>query len=170
MLIWRKSRTFTVSIQVMSTSVVIPPYKGRALNKRTQWFITLWHRSFVNWRYRLLLHTGFWTFLLFFWLRENLVVHIDVAQHYVITLTGIALSLFLFYPLVYGIIPLLRRRRWIMAILLFIMYYLVAIAFFWKKIKHVILCIQGSDFSKDKEISITCVLYRVDRTGICTGR
>ncbi len=95
-------------------------YQSKAINK-------LWQLSFTDWRYRLVLHAGFWIFLLFFWLRENLVVHIELAQHYAITLSGIALSLFLFYPLVYGIIPLLRRRRWVIAIILFIIYYLIGI-------------------------------------------
>jgi two-component system LytT family sensor kinase len=86
-----------------------------------------WQSSFTDWRHRLLLHTGFWLFLLFFWLRENLVVHIEAAQPFAITLTGIFLCLSLFYPLVYGIIPLLQRRRWIMAFALFVVYYLFAI-------------------------------------------
>jgi two-component system, LytTR family, sensor kinase len=113
MLIWPKSRKFIVTIFTMA-------YQSKVINK-------LWQRTFTDWRYRLLLHAGFWTFLLFFWLRENLVVHIAVEQHYAITLSGIALSLFLFYPLVYGIIPLLRCKRWVMAIALFIVYYFVAI-------------------------------------------
>jgi hypothetical protein len=95
-------------------------YQSKAINK-------LWQRTFTDWHYRLLLHTGFWVFLLFFWLRENLVVHIELAQHIAITLSGIMLSLFLFYPLVYGIIPLLQRRRWVMAITFLIIYYLIAI-------------------------------------------
>jgi two-component system LytT family sensor kinase len=111
----------------MSTTVVIPTNKGKVSAKGIQWIITLWQRSFTDRRYRLLLHAGFWVFLLFFWLRENLVVHIEFSQHYVITLTGIVLSLFLFYPLVYGVIPFLQRKRWILAIVLFIGYYLVAI-------------------------------------------
>lgn len=111
----------------MSTTVVIPKMKDKVFAKGTNAIIRWWQRSFTDQRYRLLLHTGFWAFLLFFWLRENMVVHIEPGQHYVITLTGIVLSLFLFYPLVYGIIPLLQRRRWIVGILLFVVYYLAAI-------------------------------------------
>ena len=86
-----------------------------------------WQRSFTDWRYRLPLHTGFWTFLLFFWLRESLVVKVDIAQYYSTTLTGIALALFLFYPLVYGILPLLQQRKWWKALAAFIAYYLIGI-------------------------------------------
>ncbi len=111
----------------MSKTVVIPKMKGKVFAKGTNAIVMWWQRSFTDQRYRALLHTGFWAFLLFFWLRENMVIHIEPGQHYVITLTGIALGLFLFYPLVYGIIPLVQRRRWIAAILLFVVYYLVAI-------------------------------------------
>lgn len=111
----------------MSTTAVIANTKDRSFTKGTQWIHIFWQRSFTDHRYRILLHTGFWTFLLFFWLRENLVVHIDVSQHYVITLTGIVLGLFLFYPLVYGIVPLFQRRKWLWGIIAFIVYYLIAI-------------------------------------------
>jgi two-component system, LytTR family, sensor kinase len=106
---------------------IIANTTGKSFTKGTQWINTCWQRSFTDQRYRVLLHTGFWAFLLFFWLRENMVIHIELGQHYVITLTGIVLGLFLFYPLVYGIIPLVRRRRWVAAILLFVVYYLLAI-------------------------------------------
>lgn len=100
---------------------------GRAGSRRLSWLARAWQYSFTDWRYRSLLHTGFWIFLLFFWLRENLVVHIDWSQHFAITLTGIALSLFLFYPLVYGIFPLLQRRKWLAALVCFLLYYSIAI-------------------------------------------
>ncbi|AXY73088.1 sensor histidine kinase [Paraflavitalea soli] len=111
----------------MSTTAVFANTKPRSFTKGTQWIYIFWQRSFTDQRYRVLLHTGFWAFLLFFWLRENLVVHIEVSQHYVITLTGIALGLFLFYPLVYGILPLFQRRKWLWGLAAFIVYYLIAI-------------------------------------------
>jgi two-component system LytT family sensor kinase len=111
----------------MNTTAVIPKGKNKVFITGTQWMSMLWQRSFTNLSYRLLLHTGFWLFLFFFWLRENLVVHIEFSQHYVTTLSGILLCLFLFYPLVYGIVPLLQRKRWLLALLLFVVYYLIAV-------------------------------------------
>jgi len=89
--------------------------------------MTIWQRSFADWRYRFALHAGFWIFLVFFWLRETLVVHVDPGQYYTTTLSGILLSLFLFYPLVYLIIPLLAKKKWIIALLSFFVYYVIAI-------------------------------------------
>lgn len=111
----------------MSSTAVIANTANRSFTKGTQWINTYWQRSFTHQRYRVLLHTGFWIILLFFWLRENMVVHIEVFQPYVITLTGIALCLFLFYPLVYAIVPLFQRRKWLWAVTAFIAYYLMAI-------------------------------------------
>lgn len=84
----------------------------------------VWDRSFADWRYRASLHVLFWAFLLFFWMRENMIIKVTLAQHYSVTLMGILLSLYLYYPLVYGIVPLFRRRRWFWAVLASIAYYL----------------------------------------------
>jgi hypothetical protein len=111
----------------MSSTIVIPTINGKEPARGRQYIISIWQRSFTDPLYRILLHTGFWAFLLFYWLRENMIVHIEIMQDYAITLTGMVLSLFLFYPLVYGIIPLVRKRRWALALLSFIVYYLVAI-------------------------------------------
>jgi len=119
--------TFITRMQAMTTTAVISKSKVKGFPTGMPGIISFWQSTFTDWRYRLLLHTGFWLFLLFFWLRESLIVHIEPAQPYAITFTGIFLCLFLFYPLVYGIIPLLQRRRWIMAILLFVVYYFLAI-------------------------------------------
>lgn len=84
-----------------------------------------WKLSFANRRYRILLHSCFWIFLLFFWLRENLIIHIDIAQKIATNVSGIFLALFLFYPLVYGIFPLLKKRRFVLFALLFIAWYAI---------------------------------------------
>ncbi|WP_315822557.1 hypothetical protein [Paraflavitalea speifideaquila] len=111
----------------MSSTIVIPQMKEKVFTRGTQYLIALWQRSFTDPLYRLLLHVAFWVFLLFYWLRENMIVHIEVAQDYAITLTGVALGLFLFYALVYGIIPLIIKRRWLLAIISCALYYLVAV-------------------------------------------
>ncbi|WP_276483169.1 sensor histidine kinase [Paraflavitalea pollutisoli] len=108
-----------------STALHIRPFTWLRPGKK--WVLRAWERSFTDRRYRIILHTCFWTFLLFYWLRENLVVHIQVDQPVVITFTGILLSLWLFYPLVYGLVPLLQRRRWFAAVSLFVAYYAVAV-------------------------------------------
>jgi sensor histidine kinase YesM len=86
-----------------------------------------WDRSFHNRSYRITLHAGFWLFLLFFWMRENVVVSVNPEQHYSVTLTGVLLALFLFYPLVYLIIPLIQQKKYLPAIFVFSLYYLLAI-------------------------------------------
>ncbi|MFT3823858.1 MAG: histidine kinase [Chitinophagaceae bacterium] len=111
----------------MDTSVVASIKKPKPRVQLAKWLTTTWQRSFTDMRYRILLHASFWLFLVFFWLRESLIVHIEPHQPLTITLTGIALSLFLFYPLVYGIIPLLQKGKWIAALLAFIAYYIIAI-------------------------------------------
>ena len=88
---------------------------------------TFWDKSLTDWRYRLPLHVVFWCFLLFYWTEESVVLHINWEQHYSVTITGICLALFLFYPLVYIIVPLFQKRRWLAAIALFIIYYVVAV-------------------------------------------
>ncbi len=88
-----------------------------------------WDRSLTDWPYRILLHTGFWAFLFFFWTRESVVLKINLEQHFSVTLVGIGLGLFLFYPLVYGIVPLYMKRRWIVATLLLAAYYIIAVIF-----------------------------------------
>ena len=86
-----------------------------------------WDKSFTDIAYRLTLHAGFWLFLLFFWMRESVVLHVCWQQHYSVTLVGIGLALFLFYPLVYGLIPLLQKKRWLIAFACFAAYYIAAV-------------------------------------------
>ncbi|SHN12660.1 sensor histidine kinase [Mucilaginibacter sp. OK098] len=88
---------------------------------------TFWDRSFTDWRYRVLLHAGFWFFLFFFWMEESVTLRITLQQHYSVTLVGIGYSLFLFYPFVYVIVPLLQKHEWLYAFLLFLIYYVIAI-------------------------------------------
>ena len=88
---------------------------------------TIWDRSFTDVKYRVLLHTCFWIFLLFFWTRESVVLSINTVQHYSVTLVGIAFALFLFYPLVYLIVPLFIKRKWFFGILSFLVYYIIAV-------------------------------------------
>ncbi|ASU35504.1 sensor histidine kinase [Mucilaginibacter xinganensis] len=87
-----------------------------------------WDKSFTDWRYRIFLHAGFWFFLLFFWMEESITLRITLQQHYSVNLVGIGYCLFLFYPLVYGIVPLLQKHKWLYAALLFSVYYVIAIA------------------------------------------
>ena len=91
------------------------------------WVKKIWDRSFTDWRYRGLLHVAFWWFLLFFWTQESIVIKINWQQHYSVTMVGAALALFLYYPLIYLILPLIKKKKWIASSILFIIYYVVAV-------------------------------------------
>jgi len=91
------------------------------------WSKNFWSKSFTDWRYRVLLHAVFWFLFLFYGTQENLSVKINWEQHFSVTLVGIALELFLFYPFVYVIVPLIRKRRWAAALALFVPYYMIAV-------------------------------------------
>jgi two-component system, LytTR family, sensor kinase len=82
-----------------------------------------WEKSFTDLRYRVVLHAGFWIFLLLFWLQENLMVQIGLKQNYLRTFLEMLVFLFLYYPLVYLILPLARKRRFRPAMILFVVYY-----------------------------------------------
>ncbi|RRB01146.1 sensor histidine kinase [Larkinella rosea] len=86
-----------------------------------------WERSLTDLPYRVALHVGFWLVLFSVGMRENVVVRITWQQHYAVTLVGMGLALFLFYPLVYGIVPLLKTRNWLAALASLIAYYLLAV-------------------------------------------
>lgn len=88
---------------------------------------TIWDRSFTDVRYRVFLHITFWIFLLFFSTRESVVLSINLIQHYSVTLVGIAFTLFLFYPLVYLIVPLFMNKKWFLGILLLLLYYIISV-------------------------------------------
>lgn len=88
---------------------------------------TFWDKSFTDWRYRLGFHIVFWLFLFCFWMQESVIIHISWQQHYSVTLVGIVYALFLFYPLVYVIIPALQKRKWLLALFLCVVYYALAI-------------------------------------------
>lgn len=92
-----------------------------------EWLKTFWSKSFTDWRYRVLLHAVFWFIELFFATQESIVVKINWEQHFSVTLVGIAFELFLFYPLVYVIVPLIQKRRWVVALALFVPYYMIAV-------------------------------------------
>ncbi|MES2279042.1 MAG: histidine kinase [Bacteroidota bacterium] len=118
-----------------------------------KWLKTTWDKSYTNTTYRIALHAGFWLFLLFYWMQESVVIHINLQQHFSVTLVGIAFALFLFYPLVYVIVPLLQKRKWVPATLLFIIYYYMAVLLRsyhielvvdWYNLKHT--WIVGRDF------------------------
>jgi two-component system LytT family sensor kinase len=64
---------------------------------------------------------------LFFWMQESIVISINWQQHFSVTFVGIVFALFLYYPLVYVIVPLIQKRKWIVAFLLCMPYYFVAI-------------------------------------------
>jgi two-component system, LytTR family, sensor kinase len=113
-------------------------------NKTVEWLLSLWQRSFTEWKPRVLLHTVFWLFLLFFWLRESLIVHIDFSQKISSSITGVVLALVVFYPLVYLIIPLLQKKKWVRAIAVFIVYYIVAILL---RTYHISLLVANSNGS-----------------------
>ena len=74
------------------------------------------------------MHISFWLFYFLFGLRENLVTHIDPQANLASNISGILLSLFLFYPLVYFILPLLQRKKIIYAIVAFMAWYIIAAA------------------------------------------
>lgn len=87
-----------------------------------------WDLSFTDMRYRAAVHIAFWLFFLFYWTGESVVLKVSFSQHYSVTLIGILLALFLYYPLVYGILPLFRRRRWLTGILCLMAYYFIAVS------------------------------------------
>jgi two-component system, LytTR family, sensor kinase len=86
-----------------------------------------WQLSFSNRYYRVAAHLLFWLFLLFLATRESVTIKVNLHQHIWVSCTGIALGVFLFYPLVYGIIPLLQKRKYLLGFFCFIVYYLIAI-------------------------------------------
>jgi two-component system LytT family sensor kinase len=112
---------------------------------RVKWLKRFWDRSLTDLPYRVALHAGFWLFLFFFGMRENVVLRISWQQHYFVTLVGMGLALFLFYPLVYGIIPLLRKKHWLTATGLLIAYYLLVIL--WRTY-HIHLVMQWYNLKK----------------------
>ncbi|WP_207514991.1 sensor histidine kinase [Longitalea luteola] len=102
--------------------------KKQGIGRRfTQWLISTWELSFINKWYRIALHTGFWLVLLFFGLRESVIVHITVRDPFAVAFSGILLTLYLFYPLVYCIVPLFQKRKWVTVVCLFIIYYIAAV-------------------------------------------
>jgi sensor histidine kinase YesM len=116
----------------------------------SQWLSSTWELSFTNKWYRIALHTGFWLVLLFFGLRESVIVHIAPRDPFAVNLSGIALTLYLFYPLVYCIVPLLQKRKWITVVCLFIVYYIAAV---YLRSYHIVrnvsgpnLWVEGQDF------------------------
>jgi two-component system LytT family sensor kinase len=116
----------------------------------SQWLSRTWELSFTDKWYRIALHTGFWLFLLFFWLRESVIVRITIRDPFAVTISGIALTLYLFYPLVYCIVPLLQKRKWLTVICLFIVYYILAVSL---RSYHIVrnvsgpnLYVEGQDF------------------------
>jgi two-component system LytT family sensor kinase len=116
----------------------------------SQWLSSIWELSFTDKWYRIALHTGFWLILLFFGLRESVIVHITPRDPFAVAFSGIVLTLYLFYPLVYCIVPLLQKRKWITAICLFIVYYIGAV---YLRSYHIVrnvsgpnLWVEGQDF------------------------
>lgn len=104
-----------------------------------------WDKTFTEWPYRILLHVGFWLFFLSSWLDETMVVKIDTAQHYLVTLTGALFVLYLYYTLVYLITPLFKNKKWFLGIFIFIIYYLIAVTI---RTYHIELIIQWHNFHK----------------------
>jgi two-component system, LytTR family, sensor kinase len=92
-----------------------------------KWLQKVWEESFTNKAYRIPLHIVFWFFLLFFWMQESVVIRINWQQDISVTLVGIVFALFLYYPLVYFIVPLIQKKKWIAALLLFMPYYFIAV-------------------------------------------
>ncbi|SDH34430.1 sensor histidine kinase [Mucilaginibacter gossypii] len=58
---------------------------------------------------------------------ESTSVRIDLQQRLSVSLVGVFFSLFLYYPLVYFILPLLRHKKWLSALFFFLLYYLAAV-------------------------------------------
>ncbi len=98
-----------------------------------------WDKSFTDWRYRLVLHVGFWLFFLSSWLDETMVVHIEATQHYLVTLTGGVFALYLYYTLTYLIWPLVKKRKWFWFFLALIPYYIIAVVL---RTYHISLIVQ----------------------------
>lgn len=117
---------YALEISTMS-STVLNSYPPLVQQNGKSWLLQAWERSYTDKGYRITLHIAFWCFLLFYWLRENLVVRIELDMPAVTLLSGILLSLWLFYPLVYGIVPLFRRKHWLIATIVFIVYYMLSI-------------------------------------------
>src|ERR1700733_14111713 len=98
----------------------------------------IWDKSFTNWYYRILFLGGFWFFLLFFWMQESIFIKINGHQHYSVSLVGIGLTLFLYYPLVYIIVPLLKKRKYLFALALFVPYYVITVVLRYYHIQQIV--------------------------------
>jgi len=104
-----------------------------------------WDRTFTEWPYRLSLHIGFWLFFVSSWLDESMVVKIDAAQHYLVTLTGVLFTLFLYYALVVVVVQPFIRKKWMWGIFAFIIYYIIAIVL---RTYHIELIVQWHNFHR----------------------
>ncbi|MES2419226.1 MAG: histidine kinase [Bacteroidota bacterium] len=104
-----------------------------------------WDKTFTSWPYRLGLHISFWFFFLSSWLDESMVVKINATQHYLVTLIGTLFVLFLYYALVYIIIPLFKKKQWFLGILAFMGYYGIAVVL---RTYHIELIIQWYNFHR----------------------
>lgn len=104
-----------------------------------------WDKTFTSWPYRFTLHIGFWLFFFSSWLDETMVVKINRAQHYFVTLTGAVFVLFLYYTLVYLIVPLIKKKKWFLGFCVFAIYYISAVAL---RTYHIELIIQWHNFQR----------------------
>ncbi len=104
-----------------------------------------WDKTFINWPYRLTLHICFWMFFFSSWLDETMVVKIDTVQHYLVTLTGALFVLYLYYTLVYLIVPLFKSKKWFLGVFTFITYYIIAVTL---RTYHIELIIQWHNFHR----------------------
>ncbi|AMR33106.1 hypothetical protein A0256_17635 [Mucilaginibacter sp. PAMC 26640] len=92
-----------------------------------KWLKTFWDKSFTKLPYRLFLHGSFWFILLFFGMEESTIVRIDLQQRIFVSLVGVFFALFLYYPLIYFILPFLQKKKWLPALFFFVLYYVAAI-------------------------------------------
>lgn len=90
-------------------------------------FYKLWEQTFINPTLRFAIHVVFWLFYMGFLLKESLIVHFSIYQHTGVLILGGLFVLFLYYPLVYWIIPFFKLKKISRGLLAFWLYYVVAL-------------------------------------------
>src|SRR5690606_18386388 len=90
-------------------------------------FYKLWEQTFINPTLRFAIHVVFWLFYMGFLLKESLIVHFSIYQHTGVLILGGLFVLFLYYPLVYWIIPFFKLKKISRGLLAFWLYYVIAL-------------------------------------------
>lgn len=90
-------------------------------------FHKIWDASFRNLSLRVFIHFLFWAFYMGFLLKNSFTLHFSLEQDIGVLILGIVFVLFLFYPLVYGIVPLFKKNKFFKGGVAFVIYYFIAV-------------------------------------------